>query len=452
MHATPKLEPFHGRHWSLLLLSLLTVSAAFAGDEAEVAPSPFKLSGFATLGLTHNDNSEAGVIFSSAQTQPVKQGLSGNLDSVVGLQVDWQLLPATSMVLQGVARAGEDFQPKVRMGYMRQQFGNDTAVRLGRMRSPLFYDSDVAEIGYAYLMARAPIPMYVTPNNVTHLDGADVQWRHSVGNTAFLLQGYYGSNSYKHRLYNTSPVQETDVELHDIAGLAVSATLPNLTLRASHTTTSGYTMRSPQISQLNAGLVQVSAALSGVAANPMLPAAMTQALTAQAQKISAYANPYDSKPTYTSIGFDSNIDAWRLMGEWALLDTQSALTGKYEGYHLSVGYSIGALTPYVSVSRQRRTSPALDTSALAATGMNPQLDGAIAQLKAALDQSAQFVDISMNSASVGVRWDVRENMAIKVQYDRLETPNSTSPGYLTVTSLPFNNKVNLFTVALDIAF
>lgn len=452
MYTTPKLEPVHCRRLSLLLLSIFTMSAAFAGGEAEVAPSPFKLSGFATLGLTHNDNSEAGVIFSSAQTHPVTQGLSGNLDSVVGLQLNWQLMPATSVVLQGVARAGEDFEPKLRMGYVRQQFGNDTAVRLGRMRSPLFYDSDVAEIGYAYLMSRAPIPVYVTPNNVTHLDGADVQWRHSVGNTAFLLQGYYGSNSYKHYLYNTGTVQDTDVELHDIAGIAVSAAMPNLTLRASHTTTSGYTMRSPQISQLNAGLAQVSAALSGVAANPMLPAAMAQTLAAQAQKVSGYANPFDATPTYTSVGFDSNLDAWRLMGEWALLDTQGALTGKYEGYHLSVGYSIGAFTPYVSVARQRRTSPALDTRALAATGMNPTLDGAITQLKAALDQSAQFADISMNSASVGVRWDVRENMAIKVQYDRLETPNRTSPGYLTVTSLPFNNKVNLFTVALDIAF
>lgn len=448
------LNQFPVRPLSLLLLLMFSVSAAMADTDTgtEVAASPFKLSGFATLGVTHNDNSEAGVIFSSAQTQPVKQGLSGNLDSVAGLQLDWQLLPTTSVVLQGVARAGEDFEPKLRMGYVRQQLGSDTAVRLGRMRSPLFYDSDVAEIGYAYLMSRAPIPVYVTPNNVTHLDGADVQWRHSVGNTAFLVQGYYGRNSYKHLLYNTGPVQETDVELHDIAGIALSAALPNLTLRASHTTTSGYTMRSPQISQLNAGLAQMSAALSGVAANPMLPAAMAQALTAQAQKVSGYTNPFDAKPIYTSIGFDSNLDAWRLMGEWMLLDTQGALTGKYAGYHLSVGYGIGAFTPYVSMARQRRTSPALDTSALAATGTNPQLDGAITQLKAALDQSAQFADISMNSASVGMRWDVRENMAIKVQYDRLETPNNASPGYLTVSSLPFNNKVNLFTVALDIAF
>lgn len=448
------LNLFPVRPLGLLLLSMFSVSAALADTDTgmEVAASPFKLSGFATLGVTHNDNSEAGVIFSSAQTQPVKQGLSGNLDSVAGLQLDWQLLPTTSVVLQGVARAGEDFSPKLRMGYVRQQLGSDTAVRLGRMRSPLFYDSDVAEIGYAYLMSRAPIPVYVTPNNVTHLDGADVQWRHSVGNTAFLVQGYYGRNSYKHLLYNTGPVQETDVELHDIAGIALSAALPNLTLRASHTTTSGYTMRSPQISQLNAGLAQMSAALSGVAANPMLPAAMAQALTAQAQKVSGYTNPFDAKPIYTSIGFDSNLDAWRLMGEWMLLDTQGALTGKYAGYHLSVGYSIGAFTPYVSVARQLRTSPALDTSALAATGMNPMLDGAITQLKAALDQSAQFADISMNSASVGMRWDVRQNMAIKVQYDRLETPNNASPGYLTVSSLPFNNKVNLFTVALDIAF
>jgi hypothetical protein len=106
----------------------------------------------------------------------------------------------------------------------------------------------------------------------------------------------------------------------------------------------------------------------------------------------------------------------------------------------------------VSLARQRRLNAALDTSALTATGMDPALDGAISQLKAALDKAAQLADFSMNSASVGVRWDVREDMAIKVQYDRLTTPSSSIPGYLTMTRLPFNNKVNLFTVALDIAF
>jgi hypothetical protein len=201
MRTLAKLEPFYGRR-CCLLLATCAMSAAFAG-EAEVAPSPVKLSGFATLGLTHNDNSEAGVIFSSSQKRPATQGVSGNLDSVLGLQMDWQLLPTTSVVVQGVARAGEDFEPKLRLAYVRQQLGADAAVRLGRMRSPLFFDSDVAEIGYAYLMSRAPIPVYGSMNNVSHLDGGDVQWRQSLGNIAFLLQGYYGSDRYKHRFYNT---------------------------------------------------------------------------------------------------------------------------------------------------------------------------------------------------------------------------------------------------------
>jgi len=435
-----------------LLLSMFSMSAAIASDVTDAPLNSIKLSGFATLGLTHNDNSEAGAIFSSSQKKPANQGWSTNLDSVAGLQLNWQLMPDTSVVVQGVARAGEDFDPQLRMGYVRQQFGNNTALRVGRMRSPLFFDSDVAEIGYANLMVRAPIPVYVTPNNVTHIDGADLQWRHSVGNTAFMLQGYYGNDSYKHRLYNTSPVEETDVELHDISGIAISAATPNLTVRLSHTTTSAYTMRSPQISQLNAGLSQVSAGLNAMAANPYLPASMASALSVQARQVSGYTNPFDSKPTYTSLGFDGNMDAWRLLGEWTLLDTHSALTGKYEGYHLSVGYNIDAFTPYVSFARQTRKSAAMDTSALAVTHMDPTLDGAILQLKGALDQAAQFADISMSSASIGVRWDLRENMAIKVQYDRLETPNSSIPGYFSLTHLPFNNTVNLFTVALDFVF
>lgn len=427
------------------------LSPAIADEAPEAAHSPFKLSGFATLGATYNDNREAGVIFSSTQKHPADHGLSANLDSVAGLQLDWQLLPGTSVVVQGVARAGESFEPKLRMGYLRQRLGGDAAVRVGRLRNPIFFDSDVAEIGYAYLMSRPPIPLYNSINSVDHLDGADVQWRHALGNMALMVQGYYGGNKYKHRFYNLNPVQVADVELRGIAGIAISAALPNVTLRVSHTKTSSYTMQSSQISQLNAGLAQVSGGLRAMAADPRLPAAMASALANQAQQVSSYANPFDGKPTYTSIGFDSNLADWRLLGEWTQLDTRSAMAGKYQGYHLTLGYSMGEFTPYVSYARQSRKSPAFTPSALSPTG-TPVLDGAIAQLNGALGRAAQFADISMRSASVGVRWDFRENMALKLQYDHLKTPSPAVHGYLAVSSLPFHNKVNLLTFSLDLAF
>lgn len=444
MLATPLSERLPQRALGLLCLALLPLAPALADEAA--APAPLRLSGFATAALTHNDNGEAGAIVSYSQKKPVTRGWSPNLDSVLGLQLDWQILADTSAALQTVARAGNGMEPELRMGYLRQQWGR-LALRAGRIRSPLYFDSDVAEIGYAYPLSRPPIPLYGIVSSVAALDGGDAQWRDSFGNSAVLLQAYYGNYQYRQRFYNFDPATPADARLDDIRGVAVSVSRPNITVRASRTWIGNYTLRSDQIGQINAGLGQLSGALTALSNMPGL-----SGLAAQAGRIGAHANPFDNHPIYTSVGFDANAGAWRLLGEATRLDSHSSMVGKYDGLHLAAGYSLGEWTPYLSLARERRVGPRLDTGAFGATGLDPALDGALAQMRAGLDEAARFADISTRAVSVGVRWDLRDNMAVKLQYDRMRTPGAGTPGNFAVTRLPFDNRVNLFTVALDVVF
>lgn len=440
--------------WATMALLLpLGSTPLWAQDAQPENPAALKLSGFATMAATYNDNSDAGTIFSYSQLNPANKGWSGNLDSVAGVQADLQLLPGTSVTVQGAVRAGENADPKLRLAYVRQATSTETAVRVGRLRSPVFFDSDVAEIGYAYLLSRPPIPLYTTMNSVNYLDGADLQWRFNLGNVSFLTQGYYGNNQYKHRFYNLSPVVAADAQVRDMTGLAVSASFPNLTLRVSHTETSAYTMKSSSIDTMNSGLTQIAGGLqtTATAIQGGLPARAAE-LRAQAVNVNRFVNAYNFKPTYTSVGFDANLDAWRFVGEWTRLNTNGRLTGNFEGQQLTIGYNVGEFTPYVSFARQVRTSPDVDTSAFATTGFDATLDGSLTTMKNALDQAARYADLSTRSISLGMRWDFRENMAMKVQYDRLDSPTANTGGYFTVSNLPFNNTVNLLTVSLDLIF
>lgn len=434
----------------VMLMVAVTARSALADDLAGDSVSPVKFSGFATLALTHNDNSQAGAIVSWAQKTPAKMGWSGNLDSDLGVQMDWQLARNTSVVVQTVARLGDEMRPEARLTYVRQQLSPEVAARFGRIRSPLFFDSDVAEIGYGYMMSRPPIPVYGILNSVNHLDGGDIQWRPSFDNTAFLVQGYYASSKYKQQFYSNGT--EAQAELQDIRGLALSASLPNITMRASRTWVGSDTIRSSSIDQLNAGLTGVAGGLRMVASNPMLPQTMAAGYVSQANQVAGMTNSFDSTPTFTSLGFDGNFEAWRLMGEWTELNSHSAMVGKFQGFHLSLGYAIGDFTPYVSVARLDRKSSSLNTSALAVTSGSTVLDTTAALVKTGLDQSSQSADLSSHSASIGMRWDFRENMAIKMQYDRILTPSPLVPGSLAVPVYPFNNKVNLFTAAVDVIF
>jgi hypothetical protein len=437
-----------------LLLAASTQAQAPAQDERPTEPEvpALRLSGFATLGLTHNDNATAGAITSFSQTRPVQRGLSANLDSVLGLQLEWQARPGTSLLLQGVARAGEDLRPQLRSAYVRQELAGGLSVRLGRLRSPLYFDSDIAEIGYANLAVRPPLPLYGMVNSVASLDGGDLQWQRNVGNASLRLQAYAGGYDYTHRFNNLEPVLSADARLRQVRGLALSANLPDLVLRFSRTEIGQYTMRSAQVDQINGALTQMAAALTQVASNPLLPSTLAAGLLSKAQALPALSNPFDNRPIYTSLGVDANLQDWRVMAELTEMNSRAALVGKYRGQSLTVARSFDVFTPYVVLARQRRHGPRLDTSALAATGLDTQLDAGLTQLRAGLDLAQQFADLSTRSLSLGLRWDWRENMALKLQLDELRTPSSNTPGALAVRSLPFDNKVRLFSVTLDLVF
>ncbi|SDX43361.1 hypothetical protein SAMN05421644_10394 [Allochromatium warmingii] len=438
----------------LLLAGLLPAFSSWGAETAPQQPTfpALYFSGFATFAGTYNDNDAAGVVTSFAQKRPANKGFSTKLDSVLGGQIDWWLTPTTSVTLQGVARVGNEMEPELRLGYLRQQLGDALSVRLGRIRTPVYFDSDVTEIGYAYLLARPALPIYGLLNSFSWLDGGDVQWRHPFGNTVMLVQGYGGRVDYAVYAPGTTPKTITNGEFTDVVGLAVSAILPRVTFRLSYTEVGDMHLNSPELNVLNAGLTQLAGGVRLLAHNPLLPLPNALGLQQQAAQIEDLINPYDGAAIYTSLGFDAYLGAWRLMGEWVMVDPKSAMLARHDGFQLTAGRSFGQWTPYVSYAQFERKTANLNTQALTATGLHPLLDAGLAQAQAELDRLAHASDASTESLSVGVRWDFRHNMALKVQYDHFRTPDASTRGILAVETVPFRNEVNVLTVGLDVVF
>jgi len=435
-----------------LLAGASTQATEYVSEGSEGLGKPLRFSGFATLGLAHNNNATAGAITSFSQLKPVQQGWSANMDTVLGLQLEWQPLSGTTFQVQGVARAGENMQPRLRIAALRQQLGQGLSLNLGRMRSPLFFDSSIAEIGYANLTVRPAPTIYAVANSVASLDGADLQWRLNLGDASLLAQVFGGRYDYTHRFNNFSPALSADASLRGLLGFSLSANLQDLTLRVSRTEIDRYVLRSEQVSQINSGLDQLSGALQQMALNPQLPPTMLAGLQAKAQGLEALRNPFDNRPVYTSVGLDGNWQQWRLLAELTWMDPRNDLVGRGTGYSLTLARSFGDFTPYLSLAQLKRSSAKLNTNALAPTGLDAQLDGALSQLHQGFDRAQQFADISSRSVSVGLRWDWRENMAIKTQLDLVRTSNTNTPGPLAVPALPFDNKLQLFSVTLDLVF
>jgi len=438
----------------VLLLSHCFPSYGQAANNAEEASSTLRFSGFATIGLVSNSNPDAGVVFSGAQTKPAFKGLSADLDSVVGLQLDYALLPATSLTVQAVARAGEDLQPSLRMAYLEQRF-DQVSARLGRMRTPLFLDTYAEEIGYANPLIRGPIPLYgAAPSQIIHLDGASLQWRTPWALGSVLIEGYYGNGRFKYAWFSASAVEQASVIVDDITGITLSTTLGNTTLRLARTNLGSYRIDSSNNTELNAGIAALSAGLNRAAQGYAGVPSIAQNLAHKAQVLDSFYDALHAPQQYTGLGFSSSFGKLTVMGDWATWNLNTEMLGKLNAWQLTLTYETNYGTPYLSVSQKNRTTPRGDTSQVTPTGVAglAQLDAGITGLRSGLDRLALYTDASMQGFTLGARWELSNNMALKAQYDVLATPSAELTGAFKVRSIPFDNHVNLLSVALDVVF
>jgi predicted porin len=151
-----------------------------------------------------------------------------------------------------------------------------------------------------------------------------------------------------------------------------------------------------------------------------------------------------------AVGARYDPEEWFVMGELAHSNSQSFI-GDARGWYLSGGYRFGAVTPYLTLARVRVVSNTSDPG-LSLVGLPPSAAAQAAALNGALN-GLLASSPRQKSATLGARWDFALNMALKVQYERLELDDG-SPGVLVNTQPDFETggRVDLFSVSLDFVF
>jgi hypothetical protein len=132
-----------------------------------------------------------------------------------------------------------------------------------------------------------------------------------------------------------------------------------------------------------------------------------------------------SSLTFYNIGAGYDPGNWFVQGEWSRTKVPGATPG-YESWYVIGGYRIQKFTPYAMYSIQH----SLGESTLVVPTVQGQKD-----------------------YSVGVRWDFRKNMDLKLQYDRVVLPSNSS-GYFTNPQPGFalGSSANVVSAVLDFVF
>ena len=129
--------------------------------------------------------------------------------------------------------------------------------------------------------------------------------------------------------------------------------------------------------------------------------------------------------TFYSIGIDYDPGTWFVQGEWSRAKVPG-LTPGYESWYVIGGYCIKKFTPYVMYSSQHSMGGSTLTSSS---------------------------DQGQRDYTVGVRWDVYKNVALKLQYDRVVLPDNSSGLFINQqANFAFGSSANVVSAVLDFVF
>jgi len=397
------------------------VPCAFAQDASNV-----RVSGFGTGALTWTNTDQAEFTRANQQTGAKKTPTTG-VDSNLGLQIDYKANDWLSLTGQGLVRkdAQDDFGAELAWAFAKAKVSDDVSVRLGRMGLPAFMISDYRNVGYANTMLRPPNEVY-SQNLFNTIDGADVIWQHTYGDTTYTAQFAAGRN--KSDLVsglNTTGNRMKVVNLvaeHGPVTVRFGRLTGNLTVNGS-------------------SLPLLLNALNGAAAGYKVP---------RAAQLATELDVTNKKATFTSLGASLDWNNIVVQSEFAKRTTEAYVNDTTSWYVMG-GYRFGKILPYythakITIDGSPDTNLACPAGAPAACAPTvAALSAKAAGLRySGIGQGEQRTD------SIGVRWDFRNSVALKVQFDHVR-PNKAS-GLLSNAKPGFTSPVTVGAVALDFVF
>jgi hypothetical protein len=402
-----------------IALATLCGASSFVATAQEKADSVFSLSGFGTLGLVHSSEDQAD--FGANGFIPKGAGYtrewSPEVDSRLGAQLTGTFTPQLSATLQVVVEQRQDgeYTPRVEWANVKYQLTPQFSIRLGRTALASFLVSDSRKVGYANPWVRPPeevyslIPLYSG-------DGVDASYQLQVGEVSHTLMAGFGRANFKARGGERYKARDqwsfSDTVEYNSATLRVAYQRARVIVDA--------------LDPLFDGFRQFGA--PGVA-------------------LADRYDPNGSRIDFFAIGGTYDPGAWFLTAEWGRSNLHSAF-GERTSWYTTGGYRFGTFTPYLTYAHTKPNSNRSDPG-LPLAGLPPDLATAAAGLNFGLNQVLGSIPVQQ-SVSVGTRWDFAKNLALKLQYDRLDL-GAGSAGVLDNLQPGFvpGGTVHLFSTTVD---
>jgi hypothetical protein len=432
----------HGTAVGVLACSLWCASLALAQTtppDPTPAGSGFRFNGFGTIGLTHTSAPDGWGFRRDISQPPNDGGTRADTDSRLGLQLNYTLNSQIEFVGQVLLKRRVDISPpadSLEWAFASYKPTPDWQIRVGRTNPDAFLLSDYRNVGFAYPWVRPDVGFYgALP--MYSLDGFDVTRTWSAGDARWKAKLFSGAGG----TYGASDSDQPANKLiaHNISGLTLSREAEGLTLRAT-----ALHMRVGLNHVEN--LQPLSAALQTVQNLPV------PSIVAQAAALQRGLSLNPGELTYLELGTSYEGSAWLMSAELSYIDGSFAANHSTNGY-ASLGRRFGPVTVYGVLAASKSSGEAKavpDWGSQLAPVLGPQLAQQVQQIGtgAALANNAQRRD--QQSVSLGMRWDLNDSMALKLQWDHYHI--DANGHQLWSNGTPDAANANVGSVVLDFIF
>lgn len=402
-----------------------------------VAPShaddTFKLSGFGSLGVVHENLGYAGFTRNTTQPQDETNNTSYLTDSILGVQGNWTVTPQWEAAAQLVLRDQKNptLNRSFEWAYVKWRPDEQYDVRIGRVGFDSFMLSDYRNVGFAQTWVRPPnefygwIPVY-------SVNGADATYHFRSGDVHWQLKGQYGDSRTLLPLGTDEVYDFRAKNVWDISLRAENGPWQFMGAVAGlQVTTEGVP------SALSSGLQQI------IGTSPL------PSIRSEAQQLQQGLWTKGASLSYTTLGMSYQKDLWQVQAEIAKIDSDSPILPQGTAGYIMAGRRFADLTPYVIVSAFHP-----DHKAIAMQNNWGVLGASAAQLQKWTESAYSSYRIDQRSLAFGTRWDFGAKTALKLQWDR-KWIGARGYGLWQIDNTDYGMQsscVNVFSAVVDFVF
>lgn len=384
------------------LLALLPCSA--------LADAGFSYSGYARVVAGYSDES-------AARYEGYSNQVSLDEHTLLGLQGELQLSDQLSITGQALAHSGEFQSSGLEWLYLSYRPTKNLDIKLGQMRTPFFDYSDVLDIGFGYHWVLAPREMY---NDFVfkNFQGVDVRYQWVGKQFTTRIEGYFGSIEEDTQFQGTTVRTEVD----DLKGLIAEVSWNGWQARASYHQ-SRVNLQIPELDALSQVLRGVGFERSAESLSTEEVARFTQASLAY-ESLSYFVRSEFSR-IYLPFDFAPDI----------------------ESFYLTSGIYVGDVTYHITFAKRidRKEAPQTEIP----FGVAPELDTLAFAYNQVFDN---IPDDDVRSVTVGARWDIKHNMALKFELKRVLGEKGTPSSFTDLQPGEFDAKATVALAAVEVVF